>query len=120
MSQESLFELFVREFGIKPEDVVKLASNENPLGASPKVVDKIAKSASGASIYPDDSMYELKEGLANRFGVKSANIIIGAGSDQVLEFISHIRLNESSKIFTSKVTFAMYDVYAKSFGASVC
>ena len=112
-------ELVVREFGIKAEDVVKLASNENPLGCSPKVAEAIAKNAHKASLYPDDSMFELKEALSSRFGVESKNIIIGAGSDQVLEFISHIKLNENSKILRSAVTFAMYDIYAKSFGAKV-
>jgi len=112
-------ELVVREFGIKSEDVVKLASNENPLGCSPKVVEAIAKNAHKAYLYPDDSMYELKEALSNRFNVESKNIIIGAGSDQVLEFISHVKLNSSSKILRSSVTFAMYDIYAKQFGAAV-
>jgi len=112
-------ELVVREFGIKPEDVIKLASNENPLGCSKKVSEAIAKNAHKASIYPDDSMFELKEALSKRFNVEDKNIIIGAGSDQVLEFISHIKLNRNSKILTSKITFAMYDIYAKQFGAKV-
>jgi len=110
-------ELVVREFGIEPKDVVKLASNENPLGCSPKVADAIAKNASRASLYPDDSMFELKEALSKRFGIEDKNIIIGAGS--VLEFISHVKLNSNSKILRSAVTFAMYDIYAKQFGAKV-
>ena len=112
-------ELVVREYGIEPEDVIKLASNENPLGCSPKVTEAIANNASKASLYPDDSMYELKEALSKRFGIASQNIIIGAGSDQVLEFISHIKLNTQSKILRSAVTFAMYDIYAKQFGAKI-
>jgi len=112
-------ELVVREFGIEPKDVVKLASNENPLGCSPKVADAIAKNASRASLYPDDSMFELKEALSKRFGIEDKNIIIGAGSDQVLEFISHVKLNSNSKILRSAVTFAMYDIYAKQFGAKI-
>ncbi len=112
-------ELVVREYGIKPQDVVKLASNENPLGCSPKVSKAIANSANKAYLYPDDSMFELKEALANRFSVDSKNIIIGAGSDQVIEFVSHIKLNSNSKILTSKITFAMYEIYAKQFGAKV-
>ncbi len=112
-------ELVVREYGIKAEDVVKLASNENPLGCSPKVTQAIAKSASRASLYPDDSMYELKELLSKRFEVESSNIIIGAGSDQILEFISHAKLHNGAKILRSAVTFAMYDIYAKQFGATI-
>ena len=112
-------ELVVREYGIKPQDVIKLASNENPLGTSPRVAKAIANNANKAYMYPDDSMYELKKALSKRFNVDSKNIIIGAGSDQILEFISHVKLNENSKILRSAITFAMYDIYAKSFGAKV-
>ncbi len=112
-------ELVVREFGIDPKDVIKLASNENPYGCSPHVIKALQKGAPKASLYPDDSMYELKDALSKRFGVLDENIIIGAGSDQVLEFISHVKLNQNSKILRSAVTFAMYDIYAKQFGAKV-
>jgi histidinol-phosphate aminotransferase len=112
-------ELVVREFGIAPQDVVKLASNENPIGTSPKVAKTISQNASKAHLYPDDSMFELKDALSSKFDVKSNNIIIGAGSDQVLEFISRALLDENSSILTSAVTFAMYDIYAKQMGATI-
>ena len=112
-------ELVVREYGIKSEDVIKLASNENPLGTNPAVVKAICSNADKAHLYPDDSMYELKESLSKRFEVKSQNIIIGAGSDQILEFISRAKLNENSSILMSQVTFAMYEIYAKQVGAKV-
>ena len=112
-------ELVVREFGIKPKDVVKLASNENPKGVSPKVSKAIVDSASKAFLYPDDSMFELKDGLAKKFDVKSENIIIGAGSDQVLEFISRVILEPNDKVLMSAVTFAMYEVYARQMGAEI-
>ena len=112
-------ELVVREFGIKEEDVIKLASNENPLGCSPKVAKAIADNANRAYMYPDDSFYELKDILCSRFNIKSNNLIIGAGSDQILEFISHVKLNSNSKILTTNITFAMYEIYAKQFGAKV-
>jgi len=112
-------ELVVREFGINPQDVVKLASNENPKGVSPKVSEAIANSASKAFLYPDDSMFELKDGLANKFDVESSNIIIGAGSDQILEFISRVLLEPNDKVLMSAVTFAMYEVYARQMGAEI-
>ncbi len=112
-------ELAVREFGIAEDEVVKLASNENPLGTPPKAVEAIKKFANKAHLYPDDSMYRLKGKLANRFGVDDKNVIIGAGSDQVISFISHILLSEDKKILTSAVSFAMYDIYAKHHGAKV-
>jgi histidinol-phosphate aminotransferase len=112
-------ELVVREFGIAPEDVVKLASNENPKGCSPKVAKAIANNAHRASLYPDDSFYELKDALSKRFGVGEKSIIIGAGSDQVLEFISRALLSSEDTVLMSQVTFAMYEIYAKQMGAKI-
>ncbi len=112
-------ELVVRQFGIEAKDVVKLASNENPKGTNPSVARAIANSSHKAHLYPDDSMYELKEGLSSKYSVESSNIIIGAGSDQVLEFISRAFLDEDSKVLMSRVTFAMYEIYAKQMGATI-
>ena len=112
-------ELVVREFGIKKENVIKLASNENPYGCSPKVKNGIKKILDSMALYPDDSMYELKDGLANRFNVTDKNIIIGAGSDQVIEFIIRAKCNKNSKILMAKTTFAMYEIYARQVEATV-
>jgi histidinol-phosphate aminotransferase len=112
-------ELVVREFGIDPKDVVKLASNENPKGCSAKVAEVIANHAHKAFLYPDDSMFELKDALSSKFEVDSENIIIGAGSDQVLEFISRALLEEGDRVLMSHVTFAMYEIYAKQMGATI-
>jgi len=112
-------ELVVREFGIAAEDVVKLASNENPIGTNPAVAKAIADHANKAHLYPDDSMFELKNALAEKYDVKDENIIIGAGSDQVLEFISRAVLDEDSSVLMSAVTFAMYEIYAKQMGAKI-
>ena len=112
-------ELVVREFGIDPKDVVKLASNENPKGCSPKVAQAIANNAHKAFLYPDDSMFELKNALSKKFEVQDDNIIIGAGSDQVLEFIARALLTDKDSVLMSKVTFAMYEIYAKQMGAKI-
>jgi len=112
-------ELVVREFGIAPEDVVKLASNENPIGTNPAIAKVIRSNADIAHLYPDDSMLELKAALGSKFAVENNNIIIGAGSDQVLEFISRAVLDEDSSVLMSAVTFAMYEIYAKQMGAKI-
>jgi len=112
-------ELVVREFGIAPEDVVKLASNENPIGTNPAIAKVIRSNADIAHLYPDDSMFELKAALSQKFDADEDNIIIGAGSDQVLEFISRALLNEASSVLMSAVTFAMYEIYAKQMGAKI-
>ena len=112
-------ELVVREYGIAPEDVVKLASNENPIGTNPTVAKAIAENAHKAHLYPDDSMFELKEALASKYDVNEENIIIGAGSDQVLEFVARAVLDENSSVLMTAVTFAMYEIYAKQMGATI-
>jgi len=112
-------ELVVREYGVKPENVIKLASNENPYGTSPKVVAKIQELAKNMFVYPDDSMYELKEALAKKFEVDSKNVIIGSGSDQILEFCVHAKCEKGSKILMAKTTFAMYEIYGKQTGATI-
>lgn len=110
-------ELVVREFGVDPKDIIKLASNENPNGCSPKVRSLVKENVDKMTLYPDDSMFELKKGLAKKYNVASEEIIIGAGSDQVLEFCVHAVAPR--KILTSKTTFAMYAIYAAHYGAKV-
>ena len=112
-------ELVVREYGINPKDIIKLASNENPYGTSPKVTKKIQEIAGNMFVYPDDSMYELKDALSNKFDVKASNVIVGSGSDQILEFCVHAKCDKDSKVLMSKTTFAMYEIYAKQTGSSV-
>lgn len=112
-------ELVVREYGIEPKDVIKLASNENPYGSSPKVVEAVREICDKMYLYPDDSMFELKEGLSKRFGVKKEQIIIGAGSDQILEFATRAKANKQNSVLMAKTTFAMYEIYAKAVGTKI-
>ncbi len=110
-------DLVVREYGIKPEEIIKLASNENPYGPSPKVIESVKKNAYLMHRYPDDSFYELKEKLLKKHNVKSSNIIIGAGSDQVLEFA--VYAINPKKVLMAGITFAMYEIYSKQVGAEI-
>ncbi|NPA59461.1 MAG: histidinol-phosphate transaminase [Epsilonproteobacteria bacterium] len=112
-------ELVVREFGIEAKDIVKLASNENPYGCSPKVQDAVSSIVSKMALYPDDSMINLKNALSKRFEIDTKNLVIGSGSDQVIEFLIHAKANASSKILINSVTFAMYEIYAAHVGATI-
>ncbi|WP_297192868.1 histidinol-phosphate transaminase [uncultured Campylobacter sp.] len=100
-----------REYGVK--DVIKLASNENALGTSAKVIEAIKQNAHLAHLYPDDNMSELKEKIAQKHKIKTTNIIIGAGSDQIIEFLSHAKLNSKNAYLQCGISFAMYGIYAK-------
>ncbi len=112
-------ELVVREFGIKEEEIVKLASNENPYGAPPAAMEAVKESAAKIHLYPDDSMHDLKRALGERFGVESFNIIVGSGSDQILEFAARAILNSDTTVLMSRITFAMYEIYALQQGAKI-
>jgi len=112
-------ELVVREFGIEPKDIVKLASNENPYGCSTKVQGAVSKIVSQMALYPDDSLTRLKTGLAKKYAVAEDALIIGSGSDQVIEFIMHAKAGSGAKVLINSVTFAMYEIYAKHVGAEV-
>jgi histidinol-phosphate aminotransferase len=112
-------ELVVREYGVKAENVIKLASNENPYGTPPNVTKKIVEVAKNSCMYPDDSMFELKDGLSRKFCVDSDQIIIGAGSDQVIDFCIKSKCTPNSKVLMSKTTFAMYEIYTKQTGAKI-
>ncbi|MDD7568245.1 MAG: histidinol-phosphate transaminase [Helicobacter sp.] len=111
----------MREYGIAREDIIKLASNENPYGAAPEVLESLKENIHTANLYPDDSYYQLKSALAQKFNTESSNIIIGSGSDQIIEFCIHVcaETNREFKILQAGVTFAMYEIYAKLFGAKV-
>jgi len=110
-------ELVVREYGIKPEEIIKLASNENPYGPSPKVIEAVKENANLMHRYPDDSFYELKNKLSKKFEVEKENVIIGAGSDQVIEFAVHAV--NPKKVLMAGITFAMYEIYSKQVGAEI-
>ncbi len=112
-------ELVVREYGVNEKDIIKLASNENPNGTSTKVVEAVKSQAHNMYRYPDDSYFILKDKLAKKFDVKSENIIIGSGSDQIFEFISHGILNKNEKVLVNQITFAMYEIYAKITSATM-
>jgi histidinol-phosphate aminotransferase len=112
-------ELVVREYGISPDQIVKLASNENPFGCSPKVKEAVRAIIDNMALYPDDSMVKLKSALSAKYSIASNQLIVGAGSDQVIEFAIHAKAHEGSKVLMNSVTFAMYEIYAKQVGAQI-
>ena len=77
-----------REMGLREENIVKLASNENPLGMSPLALEAIEKALPDLALYPDGSGYALKQTIAKKFGVSREQIVLGNGSNDVLEFMA--------------------------------
>jgi histidinol-phosphate aminotransferase len=107
-----------RELGLK--DVIKLASNENPLGPSPKAMAAARGALAGVNRYPDGDCFYLKQKLAQRLGVGCGNLIFGNGSDEILDLIVKTFLNpRREEIITSDVTFLEYRITGQIFGARV-
>ncbi len=106
-----------RELGIDPRDIVKLASNENPLGPSPQAIAAVRDAISNAQLYPDGGAFYLREALAARLGLQRANIIMGSGSNEVIEFLGHGFLRAGDEVITSQYAFIVYKLIATLFGA---
>jgi len=97
-----------REYGIK--NVVKLASNENPIGPSPKAIGAITSALSQLNRYPDSEGFYLKEKIASKLKVKKNNIILGNGSDEVLQMIVRTFLFHGGEVIMGDPTFAFYRI----------
>jgi len=106
-----------RMFGLK--DVVKLASNENPLGPSPKALAAIRKYAAESQLYPDGDAFYLRQAIAEKHGVKPEQIIFGAGSDDLNSFIMTTFAGTGKNIVVSQGSFIRYEQCAIVSGASV-
>jgi histidinol-phosphate aminotransferase len=106
-----------RELGIEPERIIKLASNENPLGPSPIAVKAMEEALRKAHFYPDGGGYHLRSGIAAKLGLSPDNVILGTGSNEIIEFLGHAFLRPDDNIVTAEHAFVVYKILAKVFGA---
>lgn len=95
-----------KELGI--EEVEKLASNENPLGPSPKAIEAIKKEVENIHIYPDATAMTLRKAIAEKHGLNYANVVVGNGGEQVLQMIAQTFINEGDEAIMATTTFGMY------------
>ena len=107
-----------RELGVDPDVIVKLASNENPLGPSPAAIAAIRAALERMQLYPDGGGFYLREALAQHLGFSREHIILGAGSNEIIEFLGHGFLASGDNIVTSQHAFVAYRLVAKLFGAA--
>ncbi|MGB9712782.1 MAG: histidinol-phosphate transaminase [Dissulfurimicrobium hydrothermale] len=103
-----------REYGIK--DAIKLASNENPLGPSPKALKAIEEAIGRLHRYPDGSSYYLKNRLAERFGVSPAQIVLGNGSNELIEFLVRVFVRSGCEVISSAPSFLVYTKVVQAAG----
>ena len=103
----------------KPERVVKLASNENPLGPSPRALEAIQNFSSDLHLYPDGDASKLKKLLGSIEGVDSDQLIIGNGSNEILELAARAFLNKDTSAVMSKHAFAVYKIVTQACGSEI-
>ncbi len=97
-----------REMGLSERDIVKLASNENPLGMSVRARDAALAALADIERYPDGNGFELKAQLCNRFGIRPEQIVLGNGSNDVLELAARAFLGAGRSAVFSEFAFAVY------------
>lgn len=111
-------EQVARELGLDPTGIIKLASNENPFGPSPKAVAAAERALREAQLYPDGSYYALREKLAAKFGLRMDQFIIGDGSNELIELLGHAFLAPGVEAVMHQAAFAIYKLVTVMFGAT--
>jgi histidinol-phosphate aminotransferase len=108
-----------RELNLPADSIIKVASNENPFGPSPLAIAAMQKAIASVNLYPDGNAFYLKQKLAAKLGVEPTNLILGNGSNEIIEFVAHALLSPGDDVVVSQFCFAIYPIVAKMFGANV-
>lgn len=106
-----------RDLGLNPEEIIKLASNENPFGPSPLAVQAAKRALEQGQLYPDGGCYALRQGLAALHGLDPRQFVIGNGSNEVIELLGHAFLSPGDEVVMGLPEFVVYKLVALLFGA---
>lgn len=107
-----------RELGLDPAGIIKLASNENPFGPSPKAVVAGERALREANLYPDGGYYALRQKLAQKWSLGMDQFIIGDGSNEILELLGHAFLSPGVECVMHQSSFIVYKLVTLMFGAT--
>ena len=107
-----------REMGLNEADIVKLASNENPLGISPKAQMAIDDAISDIARYPDGNSFVLRDAVSKKFGLSANQIVFGNGSNDILELAARAFLHKDCEAIYSQHAFAVYPLVTQAVGAT--
>ncbi len=110
-------EYVARELGLDAAGIIKLASNENPWGPSPRAVDAAKRALESGQLYPDGGCYELRQKLATRWGLKPEQFVIGNGSNEIIELLGHVFLGAGDEVVMGDPAFVVYKLVTLLFGA---
>lgn len=108
-----------RELNLPAADIIKVASNENPLGPSPRALSALREMLGQLHLYPDGNAFYLKAKLAEKLGVTPAHLILGNGSNEVIELIGHALLAPRAEVVVSQFCFAVYPIVTHLFGGKL-
>ena len=111
-------EVVAREYGLDAGLICKLASNENAFGPSPKAVDAGAHALKTAHLYPDGVCYELRQKIAQKRGIDPQSILVGNGSNELIELLGHLFLRPGLEVVMGAQAFIVYKLVTKLFGAT--
>jgi histidinol-phosphate aminotransferase len=112
-----LIEDVARELGLDPAGILKLASNENPLGPSPLAVAAATRALAHGELYPDGGCFVLRQKLAARHGLAAEQFVVGNGSNEILELLGHVFLRPGDEVVMGAPAFIVYKLVALLFGA---
>lgn len=107
-----------RDLGLDPGSILKLASNENPLGASPLAIQAGKNAMEKVHLYPDGGCFKLKEALSKTLGLSPDQFIIGNGSNEVLEILGHAFIGEGDEVVMGDGAFIVYKLVTLLFGGA--
>jgi len=111
-----------RELNLPADSIIKVASNENPFGPSPLALAAMQKAVVDVNLYPDGNAFYLKQKLAAKLGMEPGHLILGNGSNEIIEFAAHALLEDAGNgqnVVVSQYCFAIYPIVSKMFGAEV-
>ena len=111
-------DVVAREFGLDPQETIKLASNENPLGPSPKALAAVRDFLHQAHLYPDGGCYSLRQKLAEKMGLSADQFVFGNGSNEVIELLGHAFLLPGDEVVMGEKAFIVYKLVSLLFGAT--
>lgn len=106
-----------RELGLDPATILKLASNENPLGSSPEGLAAAKRALSQSELYPDGGCFALRQKLASRHALAPGQFVIGNGSNELIELLGHVFLRPGDEVVMGAPAFIVYKLVALLFGA---
>ncbi|HZV99455.1 MAG TPA: histidinol-phosphate transaminase [Methylophilaceae bacterium] len=107
-----------REMGLEPDEIVKLASNENPLGVSPKAELAMQEALADVARYPDGNSFTLRDAVCDKFSLQPAQLVFGNGSNDILELAARAFLAPGAEAIYSQHAFAVYPLVTQAVGAT--